>query len=71
MLIDQVDRAITVIEKNPVTQGMFIFDNTLSHIKLPEDALNDQKMNVKDGGKQPLNFMKDTYINGVVRWRGW
>ena len=25
-------------------------------------VLNTQKMNVKDGGKQPLNFMKDKYM---------
>ena len=43
-------------------------------MKLPEDALNVQKMNVKDGGKQPLNFMKDKYMgwsggeDGETRW---
>ena len=31
-------------------------------MKWPEDVLNTQKMNVKDGGKQPLNFMKDKYM---------
>ena len=45
---------------------MFIFDKAPSHMKLPEDALDVQKMNVKDGGKQPLNFMKDKYMG----WSG-
>ena len=34
-------------------------------MKKPEDALNADRMNVKDGGKQP--FMKDTTWNGVLQ----
>ena len=66
MLLEQVDEAITIFEdKYPECQGMFIFDNAPSHMKEPDDALNVEKMNVKDGGKQP--FMKDTIWNGNVQ----
>ena len=66
MLLEQVDEAITIFEdKYPECQGMFIFDNAPSHMKGPDDALNVEKMNVKDGGKQP--FMKDTIWNGNVQ----
>ena len=34
-------------------------------MKRPEDALNAERMNVKDGGKQP--FMMDTVWNGKVQ----
>ena len=42
---------------------MFIFDNAPSHMKRPDDALNPDRMNAKDGGKQPV--MKDTEWNGM------
>ena len=45
-------------KKYPQAQGIFIFDNAPSHMKKPEDALNVERMNVRDGGKQP--FMCDT-----------
>lgn len=51
--------------KYPHCQGLFIFDNAPSHMKRPEDALNAERMNIKDGGKQP--FMRDTMWNGEVQ----
>ena len=66
MLIDQVRRAIPIFEKKyPVAQGLFIFDHAPSHMKRPDDALNAERMNVKDGGKQP--FMVDTTWQGHVQ----
>ena len=59
MLLTQVQKAITIFEaKYPVAQDLFIFDHAPSHMKKPEDSLNTECMNVKDGWKQP--FMKDT-----------
>ena len=70
MLIVQVHKAIDIFEdKYPTAQGIFIFDNAPSHMKKPEDALNAERMNVKDGGKQP--FMKDTTWNGTVQTMVW
>lgn len=64
MLLVQVNDTIDIFEmKYPETQGMFIFDNAPSHMKKPEDALNPEKMNVSDGGKQP--FVQDTEWNGM------
>ena len=66
MLIVQVHKAIDIFEsKYPEAQGIFIFDNAPSNMKKPEDALNAERMNVKDGGKQP--FMKDTTWNGSTQ----
>ncbi len=66
MLIAQVDRAIDIFEKKyPDAQGLFIFDHAPSHMKKPDDALNADKMNVKDGGKQPV--MRDAMWNGAVQ----
>ena len=66
MLLSQVNRAITIFErKYPEAQGLFIFDHAPSHMKRPEDALNAERMNVKDGGRQP--FMKDTIWEGRVQ----
>ena len=66
MLISQVVKSIDIFEKKyPMAQGLFIFDNAPSHMKRPEDALNAERMNVKDGGKQP--FMMDTVWNGKVQ----
>ena len=66
MLLEQVDRALTIFEaKYPTATGIFIFDHAPSHMKTPEYALNVEKMNVKDGGKQP--FLRDTYWNGQVQ----
>ena len=44
---------------------MFIFDHAPSHMKRPDDALNADKMYVKEGGKQP--FMKQTVWNGKIQ----
>ncbi len=52
-------------KKYPYCQGLFIFDNALSHKKKADDALNVDRMNVRDGGKQP--FMHDTIYNGTVQ----
>lgn len=65
-LIRQVHKAITIFErKYPMAKGIFIFDHAPSHKKRPEDALNPEYMNVKNGGKQP--FMRDTVWNGSVQ----
>lgn len=62
----QVDNAISLFEKKyPQAQGVFIFDNAPSHMKRPEDALNVERMNVRDGGKQP--FMRDTVWDGETQ----
>ena len=66
MLLEQVEQAINIFdEKYPEAQGLFIFDHAPSHMKKPEDALNAERMNVKDGGKQP--YMRDTIWNGHVQ----
>lgn len=66
MLIRQVNKAVTIFErKYPAAQGMFIFDHAPSHMKRPDDDLNAEKMNVRDGGKQP--FMRETVWNGEVQ----
>ncbi|ORU94723.1 MAG: hypothetical protein A6F71_09525 [Cycloclasticus sp. symbiont of Poecilosclerida sp. M] len=66
MLIVQVHEAIDIFEnKYPGAQGIWIFDNAPSHMKRPDDALNPDHMNVKDGGKQP--FMMDTWWDGEVQ----
>ena len=57
MLVKQVDRAIDI----------FIFDHAPSHMKRPEDALNAERMNVRNGGKRP--FMKD--MCGMDVYSGW
>lgn len=44
---------------------MFIFDNAPCHCKKPGDCLNPDKMNVSDGGKQPV--MRDTVWNGTTQ----
>ena len=67
MLVKQIDRANDIFEtKYTDAQGLFIFDHATSHMKRPEDALNAEGMNVRNGGKQP--FMKDTVWDGCVQW---
>ncbi len=62
MLLNQARKTISIFDrKYPGAQGVFIFDHAPSHI----EALNAERMNVKDGGKQP--FMKDTVWNGQVQ----
>jgi hypothetical protein len=66
MLLKQVDNAVTIFEaRYPSAQAVFIFDHAPSHMKTPEDALNVDRMNVRDGGKQP--FMRDTVWDGQVQ----
>ncbi len=49
----QTHKAISVFEKKyPQCQGLFIFDHAPSHMKRPDDALNADRMNVRDGGNQ-------------------
>ncbi len=52
-------------KKYPYCQGLFIFDNAPSHKKKADDALNVDRMNVRDGEKLP--FMHDTIYNGTVQ----
>lgn len=52
-------------KKYPHCQGVFIFDNAPSHKKKADNALNVDRMNVRDGGKQP--FMRETIYNGEVQ----
>ena len=66
MFIAQVKKAIDIFEKKyPTAQGMFIFDNAPLHRKKPEDALDPDKMNISNGGKQPV--MHDTTWNGSTQ----
>ena len=66
MQVSQVVKAVGIFErKYPRAQGLFNFDNAPLHMKQPEDALNPDKMNVKDGGKQ--SFMRNTEWNGAVQ----
>ena len=61
----QTHKAISLFEKKYAgCQGLFIFDNAPSHMKRPVDALNVDRMNVRDGGKQP--FMRDTVWHGEI-----
>ena len=53
MLVKQIDRANDIFEtKYTDVQGLFIFNHATSHTKRPEDALNAEGMNVRNGGKQ-------------------
>ena len=49
----------------PNGSGIFIFDHAPSHMKRPEDVLNPERMNTKDGGKQP--YLRDTMWDGSVQ----
>jgi hypothetical protein len=55
-LINQVvDRAIPIFERtHPGKIALFMFDNSCNHNAYAEDALVVSRMNLKDGGKQPL-----------------
>ena len=66
MLITQLRKAVTLFEKKyPAAQRLFFFYHAPSQMKWPENALNADKINVRDGGKQP--YMKDTVWNGSVQ----
>ena len=59
MFIEQVQKALDIFEqKYPDAVGLFIFDNVPPHCKKPNNSLNADYMNVKDGGSQP--HMRDT-----------
>jgi len=46
---------VNIFEKvHPHAHAIFLFDNAPSHKKVPEDALNVERMNVWPGGKQPV-----------------
>jgi hypothetical protein len=55
-LIKQVvDRAIPIFEQtHPGKVALFMFDNSSNHNAYADDALVVSRMNLKDGGKQPL-----------------
>ena len=66
MLLRQVEKAVNIFERvHPEAQGLFLFDNAPSHRKVSDDSLNDDKMNVGPGGKQPI--MRDTTWNGALQ----
>ena len=49
--LEQVKVAINIFEaKYPNAQAVFMFDNAPCHRKVPDNALNVEKMNVKRGG---------------------
>jgi hypothetical protein len=50
-----VERAIPIFERtHPGKVALFIFDNSSNHNAMAEDALIVSRMNLKDGGRQPL-----------------
>ena len=56
----QTHKDIYLFEKKyPQCQGLFIFDNAPSHMKRPSNALNFDRMNLRD---EP--FMRDTVWHG-------
>lgn len=66
LLLEQVGRTIDIFERiHPHVRALFLFDNAPSHRKLPEDALNADRMNVGPGGKQPR--MHNTVWGGSVQ----
>jgi len=49
------ERAIPIFERtHPGKVAMFMFDNSCNHNAFADDALVVSRMNLKDGGKQPL-----------------
>ena len=66
LLLEQVGRTIDIFDRvHPYATALFLFGNTPSHRKVPEDALNVDRMNVGPGGKQPK--MRDTVWGGAVQ----
>lgn len=58
-LKQQVLHAIDIFErKHPGHQAVFVFDNASTHVAKEEDALVAKRMNVNDGGLQPI--LRDT-----------
>ena len=52
-------------KKYPTAQAMFIFDNAPSHKQKPKDALDPDKMNISNGGKQLV--LHDTTWNDLTQ----
>jgi len=76
------ERAIPIFEyTHPGKVALFMFDNSCNHNAFADDALMVSRMNMKDGGKQPLlrngimpdgspHAMTFTDVNGVVKPKG-
>lgn len=61
-----VTRAIPIFEKtHPGSIAVFAFDNSSSHKKFADDALNVANMNLNPGGKQAN--IRDTIFNGEIQ----
>ncbi|GES92520.1 hypothetical protein RCL_jg28850.t1 [Rhizophagus clarus] len=67
-LIEQIEnRAIPIFEKtHPGAIAVFAFDNSSSHGKYADDALNANHMNLNPGGKQ--DKLRDTIFNGQTQY---
>lgn len=66
LMVKQLRRVLAKAEKMyPYARLIFRFDNAPSHRKMPDDALNVQKMNRNPGGRQPA--MRPTTWNGEVQ----
>jgi len=76
------ERAIPIFERtHPGKVALFMFDNSCNHNAFADDALVVSRMNMKDGGKQPLlrdgkmpdgspHIMTFTDVDGVVKPKG-
>ncbi|PKY59599.1 hypothetical protein RhiirA4_430523 [Rhizophagus irregularis] len=66
-LLEQiVNRAIPIFEKtHPGAIAVFAFDNSSSHGKYADNALNANHMNLNPGGKQAK--LRDTIFNGQIQ----
>ncbi|RGB33946.1 hypothetical protein C1646_787910 [Rhizophagus diaphanus] len=67
-LIEQIENwAIPIFEKtHPEAIAIFAFDNSSSHGKYTDDALNANHMNLNPGGKQAK--LRDTVFNGQIQY---
>src|SRR6266540_1591138 len=76
------ERAIPIFERTHLRKvALFMFDNNCNHNAFADDALVVSRMNMKDGGKQPLlrdskmpdgspHIMTFTDVDGVVKSKG-
>lgn len=76
------ERAIPIFERtHPGKVALFMFDNSCNHNAFAEDALIVSRMNIKDGGKQPLlrngkmpdgspHVMTFTDVDGTIKPKG-
>lgn len=60
--------AMDIFGKKKSILGTKVFDNAPSHVKKANNALNADKMNVSDGGKQL--YMRTTVWRGKVQKNG-